>query len=535
MPAPDANPVLDAINANQETTRNIATSIANITGAQSEILRSISTDLDTASSYKSDSVTTAETGLLHAQKSAEATKILVGSDALDPNSLIPALAAKFRDSLAQSQQLSDEIGKRDSVSFFDNPLAYIAWQFDKPAAIRNYNRVANDANNSIAAIDAVNEATTAAANAAKASAQTLTTDQIAKDAFVASVELKSQAADMRYKGLSTDIEGLKAIQSGNQAILQGRIETWKIQEQVFQEGVENERLNLQRQQFNVMMEEHRDKLAAKQTLRTVLSTGLGVMGKPAPDDGTLTQLEVLYNSTEGKKELQPIIDAGINKLLANDTAIAPTPGEAFVVASKVNPRFAQDTKEKIGLDFIKSVPDTLVRLDPKAVNKPEEIKEKINEYMRTTVLPGWNQNPEASPSYKAPSFLQMQQDSDVAGTQFFKILLAPQVTAGVQSIEPNQMVAQGVEAIKQGTLKIEDVARGVATYYSKATQYNSLHNHTVGIPPQVGYPVTISGTQRGTSFSDGKYDLTDTNKVKAAVMSLLNAGNSVGLPAGMGR
>jgi hypothetical protein len=68
MPAPDANPVLDSINANQETTRNIATSIANITGAQSEILRSISTDLDTASSYKSDSVTTAETGLLHAQK-----------------------------------------------------------------------------------------------------------------------------------------------------------------------------------------------------------------------------------------------------------------------------------------------------------------------------------------------------------------------------------------------------------------------------------------------------------------------------------
>jgi hypothetical protein len=152
--------------------------------------------------------------------------------------------------------------------------------------------------------------------------------------------------------------------------------------------------------------------------------------------------------------------------------------------------------------------------------------------MRNTVIPTWNQNPEASPSYKAPSFLELQTNAALQGTRFFKTLLAPQVTAGVKEIEPNQMIAQGVEAIKQGTLKIEDVAQGVSTYYTQATLSNSLHNHTVGIPPQKGYNVAVKDTGL---FSDNKYDLTDPNKVKAAVMTLMNARIPVGLPAGAGR
>lgn len=510
--------LLDAYADRGDKARNAATNIADLLAKQAEIERVSADGLKGIADDAAAVSSVAGLGLLAAQDATQSAVRLMEGNTRDPNGLKSQQMGEFVARKREADGLLADIKEKASVSFFDNPLAYIMNQMDLPRLQTNYNLTATQANSALRTVNAIDSTLTNEAQANKATAVTQTTASVAAASRIAANSYTLQANEMEYKALGLQIQANTVIDHGNATqvdMLHKQYEVLNNEEIRKRQALE---YDIQKRRFDQWEQEHKDTQEGKAYVRNLIQTGMGVLGMRKPDESTIFQYEQAYKTPEGRKQMQEIIEAGQRKLFTGLGVVGTSPADTFYTVAKVGD-YSQGKEYAPALAAITDEARKLAsgpnRMDPM---KPGTFTPALNAAMETKKKE-WNINPENSPIYKAPTMERMAQIDIVRETPWFTQIVAPSIVAAkaagatVPPITARELYKQTVDAVDKGTLTVEQASIGIATYYGMATKVNSLRNGIVGIGPQEGYKVPLGASNFGDSV-----DFTRPEQITAALL-----------------
>lgn len=470
---------------------------------------------------------TAGEGMLAAQTAtSQAIKLLEGNT-LDPMSLKAQSMVEFVSRKREADGQLEEIKQKSAIGFFDNPLEYIMNQMDLPKLQTQYNLTAAQANSALRTVNDIDTTLTTEATANKATAITQTTASIAAASRIAAESYRLQASDAEYKALGLNITANQVINQGNATQVDMLYKSYEVLNNEEMRKRQMLEYDIQKKRFDQWEIEHKDTMEGKAYVRNIIRTGMGVLGMRNPDDNTMAQYEQAYKTPEGRKEIQHIIDAGQRKLFSGVSAIGSDPANAFYTVASVgdyskNKEYAPAMAAIGNVASFIAAPNNPQRVDPRKVTEfSSALNAGVAKAQKT-----WDADPENSPVYKAPTMERMADIEVVRNTPWFKEIVAPSILAAKATgavtppIPAAKLYEQTLAAVDAGTLTIDQAADGIATYYAMAGKVNAIKNGVVGIGPQNGYNVKISGSPAFGST----INMADPTQVTHAIVTNIKLG-----------
>lgn len=459
-------------------------------------------------------------GMKWAQDAMQASMKKLEGDVQDPTSLKAKSLEEFVIRSKEASAQLEEIKQKKSVGFFDNPLEFINNQMDMPKLVENYNLTATQGNAALSTVNAIDTTLTNEAAAAKATMRTLTDGSIAAQTRMAANQYTLAANEAEYKALGSQISANQVIDHGSATQVQALMESYKITQDAKSMEIREQELQISKARLEEYIQGKKDTADGKALLRKQLTLGMAALGMPNPSDGRLNELEVLYKTPEGRKQLDTILSRGAAYLVEGRATTGDTPADSYYNLARVGTAGLKGKElepvvtelNKVVQDIKKSHPDFDIR-------KPELAKPIVNEAVADAAK-RWNNDPENSALFKAPPVETMALNDYVKNTKWFQTLLAPSVVAAqkaggnVPPVSASVLYQQTIDAINDGKLSVEEGIGGLATYYKIATMKNTIKVAPVGMPKQTGYPVAIGSRLGGYDH----LDMSDYAQVSQAVL-----------------
>jgi hypothetical protein len=122
-----------------------------------------------------------------------------------------------------------------------------------------------------------------------------------------------------------------------------------------------------------------------------------------------------------------------------------------------------------------------------------------------------------------------------ARTEFFQKIVAPQVVAGMKTLDVNRLLADGIAGIKAGKVTASQVTEGIADLGAAAVYTNNAVRdyNAFGMPTQKTAIVSISvpGTVFGTNIE--RIRITNTTDINRVLTKLMAAQRIIELRKGV--
>lgn len=516
--ASSKNPSLkDALADRAALAPMLAKSTVTQLGKQAGVMR------DTATQLRANAVDAATVtgdlmaGMKWAQDAMKAASARLSSDVQDPTSLKSRSMEEFVMRADESRVMLEDIKARKSVSFMDSPMEYISNQLELPKLIEQYNATATQGNAALAKVNAIDTTLTNEAAAAKASMQTLTDASVAAHTRMAANQFAVAANEAEYKALGTQIQANNVIDHGSATQVQALMESYKIDQDAKSMEIREQELKIAKMRVEQFLEDKKDAAQGKMFLRKQINLGRAALGLPQLSEEDMAHVEMMYKDPEGKKKLQPILDRGAAYLYEGRASVGDSPADAFYNLAKVNNLNGFKGKElEPAVNELNKIVQQLQKNPQFDPRKPDSAKPLINQAVADQAR-RWNNDPDTSPIYKAPTVEVMAQNDIVRNTPWFQTLLGPSLVAAqksggnVPAIPAATLYRQTIDAINDGKLNLKDGIEGLTTYYKYATMKNTVALAPVGFPKQTAYNVSLGGL-------DGTVNMADINQVSNAVM-----------------
>lgn len=451
-------------------------------------------------------------GQFEAQQASHKIAEMVGGVPDSPTSLLPILAKSFRDNTLRTQEL-------DSISFFDNPLAWLPNQIEADATEAA-------ATSAFTSMQQINGMVSSGAAAQKAIEQTITKDSMASALEVQSLQSKLDSVKLRMENSDRFVQGIKALEAGDTR----QIELAKAQIDVIhsEESLAMQREHLAKQRViaakdqevrdaqlahtrastDALTLQNEDRLAAQQGAQQeiqMINLGLakaGVNSTLTPDKAGLVQLQTEKQGAAGQRRVQSAMKIAAAALAHPEYSppiYGSRPSEAMATAYNVGAVNPTSEKELEAIGFVSNTfkeLNTASGTTPAVISKsdtPEEQAAKLDQYVLNKVA-AMNENVETRGSiYIAPKLGVFKSIGSVAKTPFYQKVLAPQIATGNGDASISSILELGKAEMKAGTISPKELADGITSLYSNAIHYNNFNGNFVGrgLPQQSSYKAVV--------------------------------------------
>jgi hypothetical protein len=450
------------------------------------------------------------TALMKAQDDTNIIKSAFGGTIGDPNELIGQLAQTFRENTIVANEQAKKIQQMDSVSFSDNPLAWLQNQFTINGEIDKHNTATAAAEQASSAMQTISAVTSSAAASNLAAAKTLSQESVAAALDEHLLTAGAKLAELKQQNLRANSADIKALQDGQQQVLSNMFQGVHLQMSAGAERRAEEEHALQMQALAASLKAKEATLETDQNALDTLNAGMAAHG--FPPIATMKEFKAVMSNPDIKAKIEPIWRAGMNRVTTGRLFIGADPADAILNIKKVksdwsnNP--ARSTVEYLDGLYQKAVAS--VQGITNAKDREAQLVNTINTLAAKDVK-HWQNNAESPDSiYQAPDLESLTTMSpDLQKTKLYGAVLKPLIDAGAKSITGEGIHDATMAAIRSGAIHSKVAFDEVPKLFQAVANYNSTYRNydAMGIPPQTTYSI-VHKSNIPFFGSDRKFDLT---------------------------
>lgn len=435
--------------------------------------------------------------------------------------------------MAEAQQMSTELDKKEAIGLFDDPMQWMLNQITLPDERNALNSKLSkaevikkriDYTNSIMQADAVTE------NAYKlsmdaASNKTLV-DALQRDIEKKTLDSKQDAIKFNFAAVKEATNLTRDQLAIAQAGLQAEV---TIEHLAIAHQGETERLA----RFDAWVKENKDKEDFNIQATSWYNKGADLAGVPQLTSNKISNL--LKSGGDQSKRVQEIMFAGQQALESGKDVAGHSPWNAqnFLQVTKnqipLNEQYARDA-----LDYANTTVDTLIAANRLKGKDNKEVISTFNREVSKYLLD--KQSPVKYTDTTSPYILPTPQafaaDSPaITSTPLWQKVLAQETNTFVLTTsDPNQIIKAAIAGYKKGYVTIPEVIDGLATYYSAGVEINNALRRFsyYGMPEQKGYKAEITVlSELGESLLSKVNPFSGRSKVEVDMTDRTAIGNLV--------
>lgn len=500
--------VLDTINSssNPKTPAigdiDLASILNNINAVNTSINSNVNATVEAKSAgqkYYQDSVDLYETvatdqmAITSANESAAAAaknKAIEISAAIGYNPEIMAnLGAQLSSQYNETQSRLADIKQKESVGFFDDPLSYIENLFSLPSDYQQLNTTIDQYNSTEDRMKTLNTLSDANVQSQLLLTAAKSNDTIQKESFVAAATFKDKGIQARIDSLKYGIDLTGIINRDKNAIINNQLSAHSavIQEDAAQQRKEEfarQRQNdsLERQIKEQQLKSNQYALEDRQASdaedeKTALAykAGLTLMGQADLAKGLTTKAIVKMINTNGAmgQKAQAILDSGMVSLSRTTTGIASdrviggdAASAAFIIDANNAPGNGED---RVMFDLVHKTLAT-ARASNAGMKQDQIINKAVQDVQTAINTAGLNiEYGKGNIRELLPASVILQATPSLQASNFSKSVLAP-ILATKGSEDPSNLLNSGIANVIAGNMSAQDLATGIADYFSKGNQ-----------------------------------------------------------------
>ena len=406
------------------------------------------------------------------------------------------------------ETLGAAIEKDQSVGFLDNPIAWVGAQLAVAPKIEKYNAIIDNYNATSDLLTTLNSATQQVAATEQATMQTVTADSAAAASRLAGVQYLSRANEATIKALANDTAQIKFMRDSDIQKISIQADARRTIDQASELSRRNEMFELQKKQFQISMARE-ERLAAKErreedfqnTMVAMANLGANQLGSRTFASVEDFKLFAQRNPEQAQKLMSigyDISDVVTNKGGQGSIMLGSSPGDTAL--SLVSVRGTLKTNPMMDT-FLKTAYNTAMTPvpgkeapDPK---KPETVKAAVNAVVQQRVaLDSKDIRNGDTNIYRPPTWGEMIAviGGDDKLPAFYKKVLQQEVRNNPSAlVDPQVLFSRGVEAVRAGTVKFEEMVSGVQQLAKTAGETNNaIRNYaSVGVPSQKSYTTQV--------------------------------------------
>lgn len=434
-------------------------------------------------------------GELDAQNAGIAVRNQLGNNPEDPNSLLAILTQDFRENTLAARNQAAKIAEMKQVTLFDDLPQFLINQIMLPDEVNAYNGTMGKVKVAQDGIAAMQNLTTASAQAARATAQTLNKDSVKNQAILDTLQLSQKVNALKHDALGYDLEALKLTNSMNAQTLQ-----WAMNEHSMR--MQDANFALSQKEHQLRLKKLKEAEIDDQQYVNFVNAGAGSYELPKVN---LDTVKMMMRSPEQKAKLDKLFNRGLELASTGSNSIGATPGEAIMGAMEVGGlkgeqnKPARDYLSRIYSDVVSSYPPN-TKVTPAL---KLEIQGKINDVLYGPMDAKTGKRRESMGElykmatdverpgslFKAPDLPALAGVPSIKSNPIYEAVIAPAIAAGLTKSDPATMYAQGLEAVKRGVINDKQLVIGLADFYkaTSAVTYAASGAGKFGLPYRPGY------------------------------------------------
>ncbi len=438
-------------------------------------------------------------GELEAQDRSRAVAEALGNDPMQANSRLIQMIQTHNQYADKAIAQAKEIEQRQSVSFADNPFAWLENQFVVPGMVEDYNNtvdVANAASNEVSTMESL---TTNSAQAFNAIAKTITAESIKAAADNAVKEGLIKSAQIDQAGLGRNMQYIGAMQQADQQQMDNAYRIFSAQDAL-------ESAELRRQQMSLVLDEKTKAEVEDNQYIKFINAGYRQENVSGAELNPETIKQMRKNGdAKTKAQLDRWFNTGLG-VLSSPTRQFPIAGsmeEAAAIVVRNNNGLPPEMKvvqDKIKAAWAAANTEIVKTETAEKVKLVPEQQKAILSSMLSKTIATDAANVEVGSDgnlFRAHTIKSIIATVPAAvESPFGKKVLLPAVKAGVNDLSVDQMLDLGVDALHKNEITAAELSSGIKQFYQSAvTQNNVVKDYVrVGIPPQNSYNVTVKAS-----------------------------------------
>lgn len=467
-------------------------------------------------------------GALATQNARLKAGAIFGADLNQQGEQLSTAADIWNQAYAKKMTALDDIAKKDSVGFMDNPLGFIINQFSVNDDIRAHNSALEIEQAAKQHIDEINSMSDATAKNQKNFEINVTQAAIDADAKRTADAAQILANKAKTEGINYNVDGLQAAITATKEQTSLKFQVLAAQNAQAQLKLAMDSYALHKEEFDWKREEKTNKDLGDIDLVARMQKGLTVLyGDKAPDLTASKAVAQRYltllksNSPAGKE--------AVDAYMAGQTGIIG--GSPAQVIDSINSGVAVQftpVQEPIKKLFDVATQQVSQQVQAGAVTKANyqaalnnTVTAQVNTYLKD-IEPGSANNPFNIGS--VATLIKMPGSGD---TPLAQKVLAPMVTAGAKLDDPKQVYSSSIAAANNGTISINDAVDGIVSLYQKgvATNLETRQLTKFGIVPtdnMHSYNTRVEVDPTAMFGGTAIVDLTNRNAVQRAVLKTMS-------------
>lgn len=488
----DLTSILASIGGQNATISDAIQSIVQLGTQQQEVREGMTGDIKRSGELAAIEVETAGLGELRAQQNTRKAAAALGTNMDMSNEIVTALGMRMRDASMQALETLDAIKAKEQVGLFDNPIEFLMNQVSLSSDYENYNMAVEEHNQSAAALQNINTATTASATAQAAIAEKVTEASIS-----AKVERTRLAANMladenQIKGFAENQDNiLRTVQLSGQ-----QLQNHLAARQVYQD---ERNFNMRQQEFEASrraqaiqlqkMEKDLAKDALEEQDQVMIARAINVarseMGLNTVEPREVQRILKLGGQVAEDLRSQYLI--GASSMATGKAIIATNPAEALTILNRNKGKL----KSQPLFEFIKDLPAAAQKANPTVFQtlKPVEQAQLINNIARAEASRQASEIKRGDDTniYALPPTSTIVSSAGLNKSELYTKILKPVLdNQQDKTIDPAKIIDLTAAAIASKSVRFETVAAELDTYFAQAKTLNNDFNdyEQIGLPPQ---------------------------------------------------
>jgi len=458
-------------------------------------------------------------GELEAQQRAIRIAKELGNDINDPQSVMAIMVQDFREHTIKAHEQQKAIAARQQVGFFDNPLDFLVNQVLLPDEINANKATQAIADQSAQTIQTMQALTTASAQAAQITKQTMSKETIAQEAAVQKAQIDKLLNDQKIAALGYDSDAYKILGEADAKKVSMLMQLHSAQSA---DAANARASEMHRAQMAKIKE---DKLEDEQVMR-IVNTGALAFQKPQL---TMATIKMMQKSPNQRATFEGLFDQGMATLATGSIAVGTTPGQAIINTLQV--QGLQGPENKQAREMLSNVTrDAFEVYKSKGGNAasaatpqgkaemagiiddmlfgPRNPKTgKRNEKLGLEYKAALNADSPTS-IYKAADLPSLAEINSVKTNVLYDAVIKPAVDAGITSSSPEQIYKLAVAARERGLINDKQLVIGISDFYKSATAetYASRGLGKFGFPYRPSYVAEVPSVFSTSSVNKDKID-----------------------------
>lgn len=406
---------------------------------------------------------------IQTQNAAAKAGAIFGADLSQAGERISEYARVQQTARDQRMALEQTIADKQSVGFTDNPLQYIINQFTVNDDINKHNALVDVEDGAGKSIEDITRESSAVAQNQKNFEISITAASAKAESDSILAKAQAQASDVREKSMNYQADAVNASMAQSKDVLNIQSDINNAKQQQEERALRMKEFDMHSAKFEWDKQDRADKQASDTSLAETMQKGLNVIyGAKAPNISASPQIAKdwimrLKSGGEVGKLANSAYMKGLSGILG---------GSAAQVIDEIYSGVAVDVKpgQEPILKLFENSRRELAAVSPDIKDDAQRqalVNATVNknlEKMAKNIKPGDTDN-----VFNVGDVRNYLTSAAVASTPLAQKILAE---SKVDMNDPSKVYAEALRGVKEGKIKIEEAADGLATLYKQAVDTN---------------------------------------------------------------